>query len=787
MEMSAWKTLRAAAALTVFAAGASAQQLETCTGGTANTTPSIRAEGTTELIGTFSFTCSGPGATGANIDLILSPTVSVTSKVLNASSGATEAIAIATAGASSSFVQGTVMGSSVSFSNLKLPAGSVTVSIANVRVNASQLPAGNVPQNVSATAFISGSGVNPEATASALVAEASSGLGSQSVSGVKNFFAPGPISASAGPAFTVTFAEGFPNAFKVQAGETGNTENGALANTANSGTRVQIAFTKVPANVNVYVPTRLADINGGGTMTLTASGTGAFSAVPALNPTSANTLPASPGLAQAAIASGSGSVFYELTQTNGVTVQSFSVPVYISAGSGVVSTGDPVGVAVNLAPVGSTNIPNFVVGSSTVALKGSVISPLTMSCNPSTGPVAVGVAYVTTCTAAGGVPPYTFGPTAALPAGLGGAVSSSTTTTISGTPTAAGSYNYGIYVEDSENPPQEFIVPFAGTIASAPGTPVLSMLSPSGATAGSAALTLSVTGSGFTQNAQIAWNGTALSTVFSNSTQLFGTVPASLLLTPATVTVTVSQGGLTSSSLPFTIVPAVTSGTPMVLPHIAVNGPYVTGFYVVNSGAAAAQYKISLLTDGGTALSTPVTGLGTVSVISGVLPALGSAYFEAGSATLPLAGGSAQVSADASISVQGLFRLDVAGTNGAPDSYYEAAVNASAGSKDFVIPFDVTNFVPTGQQIFTGIAIASLDPAQSATVTCAARDTTGKAIPNAVTVPVLPPLGHWAGFNFPALVGLRGELECTANTSIGALAIHALPTGGISSLPVILK
>ena len=198
------------------------------------------------------------------------------------------------------------------------------------------------------------------------------------------------------------------------------------------------------------------------------------------------------------------------------------------------------------------------------------------------------------------------------------------------------------------------------------------------------------------------------------------------------------------------------------------NGPYVTGFYVVNSGAAAAQFKISFLGDGGTALSAPVTGLGTVSVISGVLPALGSAYYEAGSATLPLVGGSAQVSADASISVQALFRLDVAGTNGAPDSYYEAAVNSSAG-------------------IYTGIAIASLDPAQSATVTCAARDTTGKTIPNAVVVPVLPPLGHWAGFNFPALVGLRGELECTANTAIGALAIHALPSGGISSLPVILK
>ena len=153
MEMSAGKALCVAAALTFFAAGANAQ-LDTCTGGTANSTPSIRAEGTTELIGTYSFTCSGGGATGASIALLISPALSVSSKVLNTSTGATEAIAIATAGGSSSFVQGTVIGSSVSFSNLKLPAGSVTVTIANVRVNASQLPPGNgLPTTITASAF----------------------------------------------------------------------------------------------------------------------------------------------------------------------------------------------------------------------------------------------------------------------------------------------------------------------------------------------------------------------------------------------------------------------------------------------------------------------------------------------------------------------------------------------------------------------------------------------------------------------------------------------------------
>jgi len=58
-------------------------------------------------------------------------------------------------------VQGTVSGSTLNFFHFTLPAGSVTVTVANVRVNASALTTGSgTPQTVSMLPFISGMNLN---------------------------------------------------------------------------------------------------------------------------------------------------------------------------------------------------------------------------------------------------------------------------------------------------------------------------------------------------------------------------------------------------------------------------------------------------------------------------------------------------------------------------------------------------------------------------------------------------------------------------------------------------
>jgi hypothetical protein len=57
-------------------------------------------------------------------------------------------------------------------------------------------------------------------------------------------------------------------------------------------------------------------------------------------------------------------------------------------------------------------------------------------------------------------------------------------------------------------------------------TPVLSAISPTSVSAGGAAFTLTVTGSGFFASSVINWNGTALTTTYVNSGKLTATVPA---------------------------------------------------------------------------------------------------------------------------------------------------------------------------------------------------------------------------------------------------------------------
>ena len=101
--------------------------------------------------------------------------------------------------------------------------------------------------------------------------------------------------------------------------------------------------------------------------------------------------------------------------------------------------------------------------------------------------------------------------------------------------------------------------------------PVISSLSKTSATAGDAAFTLTVNGTGFTSGAAVSFGTTALGTTFVSATQLTAAVPASLLLTPnTTYQVTVQEAGLTSNPVSFTVnLPAA--------PSLRLNPPTNTG------------------------------------------------------------------------------------------------------------------------------------------------------------------------------------------------------------------
>ena len=101
--------------------------------------------------------------------------------------------------------------------------------------------------------------------------------------------------------------------------------------------------------------------------------------------------------------------------------------------------------------------------------------------------------------------------------------------------------------------------------------PAITTLSPNSATAGGAAFTLTVNGSGFVSGSTVQWNGSARTTTFVSATQLTAAIPATDIANAGTANVTVvnaTPGGGTSNSASFTInqqqnpVPAITTISP---------------------------------------------------------------------------------------------------------------------------------------------------------------------------------------------------------------------------------
>jgi hypothetical protein len=124
----------------------------------------------------------------------------------------------------------------------------------------------------------------------------------------------------------------------------------------------------------------------------------------------------------------------------------------------------------------------------------------------------------------------------------------------------------------------------AGSASSAPAAfavgaaanpaPTLNSIDPANATAGDPALTLTVSGAGFTSASTVDWNGAPLATTFVNATTMTALVPASDLAGPSAgaienvTVVTPAPGGGTSAPYPFLLVHA-----PSPVPVIASLSP----------------------------------------------------------------------------------------------------------------------------------------------------------------------------------------------------------------------
>jgi large repetitive protein len=231
-----------------------------------------------------------------------------------------------------------------------------------------------------------------------------------------------------------------------------------------------------------------------------------------------------------------------------------------------IATAGTADVAVFNAPPGggTSNLLTFTITAAPTPLTITATSPLPNG--------NVGTTYSQAIGATGGTQPYAWSVTAgSLPPGLTLASSSGV---LSGTPSAAGSFQFTLQVSDSAQPtPMKSTKEFAISVTNP--VPVITTLSPSNSTAGSAGFTLILFGSNFVEGVStVQWNGTNRVTTFSGSSQLNAAIPASDIAVPGSATVTVfnpGPGGGTSNALTFTISPAALNLT------IITSSPLPTG------------------------------------------------------------------------------------------------------------------------------------------------------------------------------------------------------------------
>jgi trimeric autotransporter adhesin len=128
--------------------------------------------------------------------------------------------------------------------------------------------------------------------------------------------------------------------------------------------------------------------------------------------------------------------------------------------------------------------------------------------------------------------------------------------------------------------------PVANISVTQPGAPAITSVSPNSFTAGSPDTGILVTGTGFTANSVIEWNGLALATSPGpySTTQILATVPAADLATAGTATVTVNTPS-SNPSLSNSITVNITNPLAPVLTSLYPNaGPINTGVAVTFSG-----------------------------------------------------------------------------------------------------------------------------------------------------------------------------------------------------------
>ena len=156
-----------------------------------------------------------------------------------------------------------------------------------------------------------------------------------------------------------------------------------------------------------------------------------------------------------------------------------------------------------------------------------------------------------------------------------------------------------------------------------PQAPFISGLSPNSVSAGAPSFTMTVNGSNFVSGSSVLWNGSALQTNFVSTTQLTAIVPAGLVASPGSASVSVLNfGGANSNSATFTIgsvgpqAPFISSLNPN---SVAAGGPSLT-LTVNGQGFVAGS---TVLWNGSSLSTTEVSATQLLAVVPASFVAIG--------------------------------------------------------------------------------------------------------------------------------------------------------------------
>ncbi|OOW00994.1 IPT/TIG domain/outer membrane autotransporter barrel domain-containing protein [Pseudomonas sp. MF4836] len=275
----------------------------------------------------------------------------------------------------------------------------------------------------------------------------------------------------------------------------------------------------------------------------------------------------------------------------------------------------------------------------------------------------------------------------------------SATTTLSGSPTAAGTYTFAISLNDGLN--QAGVATYTLVVTSS-ATPTLTSVAPSsGSTAGATSVTL--TGTNFTGATAVTFGGAAATGfTVNNATTITATTPAHAA-GAVSVTVTTASGSATLTN-GYTYVPAPTVGP-------------VSATVAANSSAN----PITLSLSGGTATSVAVAsaashGTATASGTSiTYTPTAGFSGSDSFTYTATNASGtSTAATVTITVSPPTLTITPTTLPNGTQGSAYSQTVSASGGTAPYTYAISAGS-LPAGLSLNTGTGVLSGTPSASGT------------------------------------------------------------------------